>query len=152
MDWWEKDTQHGWPAVGQGLPWVDPLSWEALRARIKIIHGGFGGTANGVYSTVLEKGGALHEMIQGLYAEVQAYRSRIDTNWEESRPELLCPPDNPRPPKRKAIEFKAKLRHAAAKIRHVSYLAHGTSGAGAGAEAEQEAEPQQQQSNIEPNA
>lgn len=38
----EDNPSVGWPDVGKGLPWVNEVSWEALQARIRIIHGGIG--------------------------------------------------------------------------------------------------------------
>jgi hypothetical protein len=38
----KDDPSVGWPADGKGLPWVDDVSWEALQARVRIIHGGIG--------------------------------------------------------------------------------------------------------------
>ena len=40
MERWKNDPKTGWPAVGKGLPWVDDVSWEALQARVRVIHGG----------------------------------------------------------------------------------------------------------------
>ena len=43
MKRWEEDESVGWPAVGKKrLDWVDSLAWEALQARVRIIHGGIG--------------------------------------------------------------------------------------------------------------
>ena len=51
MERWKDGAQDnpsvGWPAVGtsksgETLQWVDEVSWEALKARVRIIHGGIG--------------------------------------------------------------------------------------------------------------